>query len=97
MKTIGREVPGVKVANMLEKGKTPLQTPDELHTIGFDLIVHPLSALYAAARAYSTVFRLLREKGTTRDDLDLLLPWADFHSIVDLDRYYELERRYAGR
>ena len=97
MRTIGREVPGVKVANMLEKGKTPLQTPEELHEIGFDLVVHPLSALYAAARAYSDVFRLLREKGTTRDHLDMLLPWSDFHAMVDLDRFYELERRYSSR
>lgn len=97
MRRIAKEVPGVKVANMLEKGKTPLQTPAELHDIGFDLIVHPLSALYAAARAYTSVFRLLREKGTTRDDLDLLLPWSEFHSIVDLDRFYELEKKYSGR
>ena len=95
MREIAREVPGVRVANMLEKGKTPLQTPDELHQIGFDLIVHPLTALYAAARAYATVFKLLREKGTTRENLDLLLPWADFHKVVDLDRYYELEKRYS--
>lgn len=97
MKEISREVPGVRVANMLEKGKTPLLTPAELHDIGFDLIVHPLTALYAAARAYKTVFQLLREKGTTRDNLDLLLPWNDFHTIVDLDKYYDLEKRYSGK
>lgn len=97
MREIAKEVPGVRVANMLEKGKTPLQTPAELHDLGFDLIVHPLSALYAAARAYTSVFRLLREKGTTRDNMDLLLPWSDFHSIVDLDRFYDLEKKYGGR
>lgn len=97
MKEIAKEVPGIRVANMLEKGKTPLQTPEELHDIGFDLIVHPLSALYAAARAYTEVFKLLRQKGTTRDRLDLLLPWSDFHSIVELDRYYDTEKRYSGR
>ncbi|MBI4178820.1 oxaloacetate decarboxylase [bacterium] len=97
MREIAREVPGVRVANMLEKGKTPLQTPQELHDIGFDLIVHPLTALYAAARAYSDVFRILKKKGTTREDLHLLLPWADFHGIVDLEGYYELEKKYRER
>lgn len=97
MRRIAEEVPGIRVANMLEKGKTPLQTPEELHKMGFDLIVHPLTALYAAAKAYASVFKVLREKGTTRDHMDLLLPWSDFHKIVELDTYYDLEKRYGGK
>ena len=47
---IARRVPGRKLANMVERGLTPLLTPAELGAIGFDMIVHPLTALYAATR-----------------------------------------------
>src|SRR5512147_543155 len=48
---IARAIPGPKVANMVEGGRTPLLAPDELHALGFDLIVTPLAALLASARA----------------------------------------------
>ncbi|KAK8681817.1 hypothetical protein V6N13_054218 [Hibiscus sabdariffa] len=35
---------------MIEGGVTPLHTPEEHKAMGFHLIVHPLTALYASAR-----------------------------------------------
>src|SRR5207244_11504874 len=46
----------VRVANMVETGKTPLRTPAELHDVGYDLIVSPLTGLLAAARAMATAY-----------------------------------------
>jgi methylisocitrate lyase len=48
MKEIARQVPGPLVANMLERGVTPLMGPQELKDLGFDLIVWPLAPLYSA-------------------------------------------------
>jgi len=42
----------VLVANMVEKGKTPLLTPSELADRGFTLIVSPLSGLLSAQRLW---------------------------------------------
>lgn len=97
MEAIAEATPGlVRVANMIEAGKTPLLTPAELHDLGFDLIVAPLAGLFAAARAMSTAYGVLAEKGTMRDDLDLVCDFGSFNAIVDLDRHYELEARYSG-
>ena len=38
---IGRSVPGVKVANMVEGGRTPLQTAADLRAMGFQLASTP--------------------------------------------------------
>lgn len=86
----------IRVANMIEAGRTPLLTPKELHDLGFDLIVSPLTGLYASARALATAYGILRSKGSLRDDLDLLTDFPAFNAIVDLDHHYELEARYAG-
>ena len=84
----------VRVANMIESGKTPLLTPAELHDLGFDLIVAPLGGLYAAVKALRGAYATLAEKGTLRDDLDQVMSFDDFNALVDLDAHYETEERF---
>ncbi len=94
LERIAREIPGPKVANMVEGGKTPLLAPDELHALGFDLIVTPLAALLSAARAVRDAYAELRRAGTMRGALDRLLTFDEFNQLIDLDRHYALERRF---
>jgi 2-methylisocitrate lyase-like PEP mutase family enzyme len=96
MEEIARATPGlVRVANMIEAGRTPLLTPKELHDLGFDLIVSPLTGLFASARALANAYGVLRVKGSLRDDLDLLTDFPAFNEVVDLQRHYGLEATYA--
>lgn len=46
-----REVPGPKMANMLETGATPCLPPGELHRLGYTIAAHPITLLSAAVRA----------------------------------------------
>jgi 2,3-dimethylmalate lyase len=94
LERIARAIPGPKVANMVEGGKTPLLTPEELHALGFDLIVTPLAALLAAARAVRDVYAELHRSGTMRQRLEHLLPFEEFNALIDLDRHYALERQF---
>jgi 2-methylisocitrate lyase-like PEP mutase family enzyme len=96
MRAIAEATPGcVRVANMIEGGRTPLRTPAELHDLGFDLIVSPLTGLLAAAQQMQRAYAVLAEKGTLRDDLDLVLSFDDFAALVDLDQHYATEAKYA--
>ena len=97
MRAVADATPGmVRVANMIEAGRTPLMTPAELHQLGFDLIVSPLTGLFAAARALATAYGVLAAKGTLRDDLGLLTTFDDFNRVVRLDDHYGLEARYQA-
>lgn len=84
----------VRVANMIETGKTPLLTPSELHELGYDLIVSPLTALFSATRAMKETLALLREEGTLRDHLDRLVTFDEFGAAVGAPRHFDLDRRY---
>jgi len=84
----------VRVANMIEAGKTPLLTPSELHELGFDLIVSPLSSLFTVARSVADTLALLKDEGTLRNHLDRLVSFDEFGEIVDLDAHYATEQRY---
>ena len=77
----------VLVANMVEKGKTPLLTPSELAELGFRMIVSPLSGLLAVSKALEDAYGVLQEQGSMRDHQDLLTPFNDFTDIVGLPKY----------
>jgi 2-methylisocitrate lyase-like PEP mutase family enzyme len=77
----------VLVANMIEAGRTPLLTPGELHDLGFDLVVSPLSGLFSATRALEQAYGRLAADGTLRDHLDDLVDFDRFNALVELDRH----------
>jgi methylisocitrate lyase len=81
------------VANMVEKGKTPLLTPAELADLGFRLIVSPLSLLLGATQAMSRVARQLAQSGTLREHLDEITPFETFTDLVGLPEHIALEKQ----
>ncbi|TMA93543.1 MAG: isocitrate lyase/PEP mutase family protein [Deltaproteobacteria bacterium] len=95
MKEISKQVPGPLVANMLERGVTPLMGPTELKDLGFDLIVWPLAPLYAVAKSLTDVYSTLRHKGSTLEILDRLMPFNEFNGIVGLEEKYALDTKYG--
>ncbi len=96
MAEIARKVPGPLVANMLERGVTPLMGPKELKELGFDLIVWPLAPLYSVAKSLTDVYATLRRDGSTLAILDRLMPFNEFNDIVELDAKYALDAKYRS-
>lgn len=95
LERVASEVEGVvRVANMIEGGRTPLLTPAELHDIGYDLIVTPLSAILSASKALQKMFFQLKEQGTLREHMDLVVSFRDFEPLVDLRTHQDLEQKY---
>jgi 2,3-dimethylmalate lyase len=94
MREIARNVPGPLVANMLERGVTPLMGPEELHALGFDLIVWPLAPLYSVAKSLTDVYTTLRRDGSTLAILDHLMPFDEFNEIVGLNEKYAIDAKY---
>jgi len=94
MREISRHVKGPLVANMLERGVTPLLSPQELLDLGFQLVVWPLSPLYAVAKTLADTYSTLRQDGSTTAILDRLMAFDDFNAIVGLEEKYEVDRKY---
>lgn len=95
MEQIAAALPGATlVANMVETGKTPLLTPEELAALGFRLIVSPLSGLFSMVKAMRESFALLHQHGSLRGHLDRLVDFEGFAGIVGLDRHFATEQQY---
>ncbi len=96
MKEIARNVPGPLVANMIERGITPLMGPEELKELGFELIVWPLSPLYASARALQEIYTTLHAQGTTLGIMERLISFDEFHDIIGLEEKFALDEKYKN-
>lgn len=94
MREIAKYVKGHLVANMLERGVTPLMGPEELKELGFDLVVWPLAPLYSVAKSLTDVYTTLRKEGSTLSILDRLMPFDEFNGIVGLNEKYLLDAKF---
>jgi len=94
MREIAKHVKGHLVANMLERGVTPLMEPKELKELGFDLVVWPLAPLYSVAKSLTDVYTTLRKEGSTLSILDRLMPFDEFNGIVGLNEKYLLDAKF---
>ncbi|MCU0271201.1 MAG: isocitrate lyase/PEP mutase family protein [Acidimicrobiales bacterium] len=97
LETIAAALPGVVlVANMVETGRTPLLSTEELDELGFSLIVSPLTALFAATRAVRGALEVLARRGSLRDEPDRLVTFEEFTEVVGLPGHLDRQDRYGG-
>jgi methylisocitrate lyase len=96
LRRIGRELPGPLAVNLIEGGRTPLCSLEELHEMGFFSVGFVLSGLYAAARALQQTYAQIREKGTTVGLTDRLMPFDEFNALVGLEARYAEDERYRS-
>ena len=96
LRAVKQAIPDVPLfANMVEGGKTPLLRHDELQALGYKMVVFPLSALLAAAKAIEAVYGELFRTKTTAGMIDALTPFHDFERIVGVPELREAEERYG--
>jgi 2-methylisocitrate lyase-like PEP mutase family enzyme len=87
-----REIPGYKVANLVEDGKTPWLSPVELSDVGYSLAIYPVSLVLHGARAMVEAAAALRE-GRTSDDR---LAFDEFREAVGWNDYDRTLARYEN-
>ncbi len=95
LEQIAEKLPGPLVANMIERGVTPHLSRSELQELGFNLIVCPLAALFAAAKGVREVLAELRDEETTAGAIDSLMGFDELNELVGLEARYADEARYA--
>ena len=91
MITICNEVPGHKIANIVEGGITPNLPMRELSDIGYKMAVYPLTVMSSAMKAMIKSLDLLMKD---EDRSDLLIDFKDLRKRVGFDDYYEISSKY---
>jgi 2-methylisocitrate lyase-like PEP mutase family enzyme len=94
---IGRRSPAPNVANMIEGGKTPVLPRARLAELNFQLILYPLTGLFATARALEQMYRRVAVEGTTLGEERQLMSFAEFNELIGVEGRYALAERFGGR
>lgn len=94
MKKIGKEINAPLVANMIEGGATPLSTSETLSKIGFNIILYPLSVLYANTFATMNILQELKKTGNTSKYKQKVVNFDQFNDLVELPKFRKMEKKY---
>lgn len=94
MKQIGKEINAPLVANMIEGGATPLNSAETLNSIGFKIILYPLSVLYANTFATLNILKELKKSGNTTKYKQKVVNFDQFNDLVELSKFRSMENKY---
>jgi 2-methylisocitrate lyase-like PEP mutase family enzyme len=92
LRRIAQQVPGPKMANLVEDGDTPLLAPAELEALGFDIAAYPLTLLSATARAMQSALEALK----VGESPEPRLPFVELRELVGFPDYDEALERYRS-
>ena len=95
LKQIGQRAPKPIVANMIEGGKTPVLPKEELADLGFQLILYPLTGLFAAAATMRDFYQKLYDDGTTLGKEAELMQFAEFNELIGVEEKYQLAEKFG--
>ncbi len=91
MTRLCQELPGHKMANMVEGGDTPILPPERLDEMGFKIAAYPLTLLSVAVRAMRDALSALADGQTPVG----LSDFADLRRTVGFDDYNEALDQFA--
>lgn len=97
LRAIGARFDVPLVANMVEGGKTPLCTVDELSEMGFSAVLFANAALRVSQRAISEMLKELHTTGSTNGRLDVMATWEERQSMVGKPFFDMLENKYSTK
>lgn len=92
---VGKRAPKPIVANMIECGKTPLLSRDDLVDMGYQLIVYPLTGVFAAAHGIQSICQTLFDKQTTLGSHDILMAFDRFNDLIGVEEKYVQAERFG--
>ena len=85
------------LANITEFGQTPLFTVAELAGAGVRLVLYPLSAFRAAAKAQVAVYAAIRKEGTQKSVVPSMQTREELYAVLGYHAYEEKLDRLFGK
>lgn len=84
------------LANMVEGGKTPIQSVDELQSRGYKLVIFPGGTVRFLAQQMQRYFTSLRATGSTAAMKDEMLDFDGLNDVIGTPALLDLGKRYEG-
>ena len=75
------------LANMTEFGKSPLLSFSELKSMGYAIVIYPLTAFRAMMKNVQGIYNDLYKYGTQKNFMERLMTRRDFYDLIGYDEY----------
>jgi 2-methylisocitrate lyase-like PEP mutase family enzyme len=96
IETIARRVPGPKLINMFQGGKTPLVPVARLKALGYQIVIIPSDLQRAAIRAMDDVLAAIARDGSSAALAERMATFKEREDIVDTAGWLARDARYGG-
>ena len=91
-KSFGENIP--LLANMVEGGKTPIKTANDLKSLGFNIVIFPGGAVRAATFQLQQYYAGLIENGSTLEFSDSMHNFDSLNSVIGTPELLKLGKKY---
>ncbi|MBQ7993777.1 MAG: isocitrate lyase/phosphoenolpyruvate mutase family protein [Solobacterium sp.] len=89
-----KEIKAPLLSNMVENGKTPLMTMDELSELGYQIVIYPVTTIYTVTKAILDNLAILKETGGIADCMEYSVGFPDFNRMIGLAEERALEKSF---
>ena len=83
------------LANMVETGRTPVLSKQDLESMGYKLAIFPATALLAAVQAMSTVYQQFKETGSSTGGKTDLYHFMDLNKLMGFEEIWDFDKKHA--
>ncbi|MBD8050285.1 isocitrate lyase/PEP mutase family protein [Limnohabitans radicicola] len=95
MRRIGQSFDVPLVANMVERGRTPVLSQAELESIGYKIAIFPVTALLASVQAMTAVYQQFKRHGSSAGGQTPLYDFGELTNLMGFEEVWAFEKRYA--
>jgi 2-methylisocitrate lyase-like PEP mutase family enzyme len=95
MRKIGASFELPLLANMVEKGRTPVLSKTELEDIGYKLAIFPVTALLAGVQAMTKVYQQFKNTGSSVGQDADLYDFTALTKLMGFEDVWEFDKRHA--
>lgn len=83
------------LANMTEFGKTPYYSAEEFAQMGYKMVIYPVTSLRVAAKAYESVFSLIKNTGSQKEALENMQTRSELYETISYYKFEEMDNKMA--
>ncbi|MGA7788122.1 MAG: isocitrate lyase/phosphoenolpyruvate mutase family protein, partial [Xanthobacteraceae bacterium] len=93
---VAKRLPGWKLINMFEGGKTPLLPVPRLEVLGYSIVIIPSDTQRAAIKAMQRVLGAIVRDGSAAAMRDDMVSFKEREMLVGTAAYLDRDRQYAS-
>ncbi|MBM3897679.1 MAG: methylisocitrate lyase [Thaumarchaeota archaeon] len=82
------------MANMTEFGKTPYISVREFESMGYNIVIFPMTVFRTMTKAVEDTLRKLKKNGTQKQMISKMHTRKQIYNLVNYDEYEKIDRRF---